>query len=710
LTELFHALSRLDVLLADAVARAEAVYGGGTARDPFRGMRVDLAEVERLLAREPGAPLLSTSAASRRAAPLLDWLRDGADLSAFDLDILLVALAPELDLRYERLYAYLQDDVTRKRPTVDLVLNLLCTTAREKLAARDRLSASSPLVAGRIVRLVPPLDDPAAPFLAYAVKVDEQIAGWMLGNRGLDARIAPFCQLVRREVSLDELLLPAATREVLSRLAKRSGTAPERVRIYLRGLPGTGRRRAAEAVAGAGGVALLVADLGRARTETPFDEAVATLFRAARLHGVPLYLDGIDALRADGRETDLAWVLDALTRHSGGVFLAGSEPWAATVPSSTGDAAGIVELAFDVPAASLRRAAWESELGARGVGLDPDDLDALAARFRLTGGQIAEAAAVAAGMRDLAGRQRRAQRTADVFAAARAQTGYDLGKLAVKVDPVYGWDDIVLPDEVRTQLREIRSWIAHRERVMDEWGFDRKLSHGKGVSALFSGPPGTGKTMAAEIIGRDLGLDLYTIDLSGIVSKWIGETEKNLDRIFQAAEHGNAVLCFHEADAIFGKRSEVSDAHDRYANIEISYLLQKMETYHGLAVLTTNLPENIDEAFVRRLSFIVHFPFPEAAERRAIWERVWPGETPLADDVDFDALAHAFRLSGGNIKNAALAAAYLAAAAGDSVRIEHVLHAVRREFGKMGVALSEQELQISSGGDGEVLVEAGELA
>jgi hypothetical protein len=708
MSELFSALARLDVLLADAVAQAEATYGGGTARDPFRGMRVDLAEAERLLAREPGEPLLSTSGAERRAPPSLDWLRREADLSPFDLDIVLVALAPELDLRYERLYAYLQDDVTRKRPTVDLVLNLLCTCAREKLAARDRLSASSPLVARRIVRLVPPLDDPAAPFLAYAVKIDEQIAGRMLGNPGLDARIASFCELVRAEASLDELLVPEATREVLGRLAKRCATAPERVRIYLRGLPGTGRRQAAEAVAAASGLGLLVADLARAPAETAFEEAAATLFRAARLHEAALYAHGLDALRADGG-VGLGPVVDALPSHPGAVFLAGSEPWAPTAASSSGTAAGIVEIPFEVPAASLRRAAWDSELGSRGIALGAHDLDAVAARFRLTPGQIAEAAAVAAGRRELASRQRPAGRVAAVFAAARAQTGYDLGKLAVKVDPVYGWDDIVLPEEVRTQLREIRSWVAHRERVMDEWGFDRKLSHGKGVSALFSGPPGTGKTMAAEIIGRDLGLDLYTIDLSGIVSKWIGETEKNLDRIFQAAEQGNAVLCFHEADAIFGKRSEVSDAHDRYANIEISYLLQKMETYHGLAVLTTNLPENIDEAFVRRLSFIVHFPFPEAAERRTIWERVWPPETPVADDVDYDALAHAFRLSGGNIKNAALAAAYLAAADESSVRIEHVLHAVRREFGKLGVALSEEELQVASVGDGEVLVEAGEL-
>ena len=199
------------------------------------------------------------------------------------------------------------------------------------------------------------------------------------------------------------------------------------------------------------------------------------------------------------------------------------------------------------------------------------------------------------------------------------------------------------------------------------WGFGRKLAQGKGVTALFAGPSGTGKTMAAEVIAGELGLDLYKIDLAGVVSKYIGETEKNLDRIFAAAEDANAILFFDEADALFGKRSEVRDAHDRYANIEIAYLLQKMEEYDGVAILATNLRSNLDEAFVRRLAFTVHFPFPDEADRRRIWRGIWPAATPLAADVDLDFLAAQFKLSGGNIKNIALAAAFLAAADGRPV-------------------------------------------
>ena len=242
------------------------------------------------------------------------------------------------------------------------------------------------------------------------------------------------------------------------------------------------------------------------------------------------------------------------------------------------------------------------------------------------------------------------------------------------------------------QLQEICQRVAHRQRVMGEWGFDRKLSQGKGVNALFAGASGTGKTMAAEVIATELGLDLYKIDLSGVVSKYIGETEKNLDRIFTAAANANAILFFDEADALFGKRSEVRDSHDRYANLEISYLLQKMEQFDGIAILATNLRGNLDEAFTRRLAFTVHFPFPDEASRRRIWASIWPAEVPLADEIETDFLARQFKLSGGNIKNIALAAAFLAAAGGGQVTIAHLLQATQREYQKMGKVLSEAEL------------------
>jgi SpoVK/Ycf46/Vps4 family AAA+-type ATPase len=264
--------------------------------------------------------------------------------------------------------------------------------------------------------------------------------------------------------------------------------------------------------------------------------------------------------------------------------------------------------------------------------------------------------------------------------------------LARKIEPRHNWTDIVLPDDSLAQLREISQRVAHRDRVLGEWGFDRKLSGGKGTNALFAGPSGTGKTMAAEIIANEVGLNLYKIDLSQIVSKYIGDTEKNLDAVFTAAENANSVLFFDEADALFGKRSEVRDSHDRYANIEISYLLQKMEQYEGVAILATNLRQNLDESFVRRLAFTIHFPFPDEPARRRIWAGMWPEESPLAKNVDFDFLACKFQLSGGNIKNVVLAASYLAAGDGGTVEMYHVIQATRREFQKLGQLIAEGEL------------------
>jgi SpoVK/Ycf46/Vps4 family AAA+-type ATPase len=226
--------------------------------------------------------------------------------------------------------------------------------------------------------------------------------------------------------------------------------------------------------------------------------------------------------------------------------------------------------------------------------------------------------------------------------------------------------------------------VKHRRQVLDEWNFDKKISLGKGVSALFVGPPGTGKTMAAEIIANELGLDMYKIDLSTVVSKYIGETEKNLSHIFQEAEQSNAILFFDEADALFGKRSEVKDSHDRYANIEINYLLQKMEEYEGIVIMASNYQKNIDEAFTRRLRFIIHIPFPDRNYRARIWRNIFPAETPRSKDIEFDFLAGKLEISGGNIKNIALNAAFLAAENSGVINMKHIIRATKREFQKMG--------------------------
>jgi SpoVK/Ycf46/Vps4 family AAA+-type ATPase len=348
----------------------------------------------------------------------------------------------------------------------------------------------------------------------------------------------------------------------------------------------------------------------------------------------------------------------------------------------------LIRVEFSLPSFTQRRALWHHFLGETKETLD---LEAVAGQFLLTSGQIRDAVAAA---HDLAAQAGRPLQNEDLFAAVRAHSNPRLAALARKLTLRYTWQDIVLPTDQIAILHEIVSTVRERTLVLETWGVGQKLAASKGVTILFAGPSGTGKTMAAEIIARELGLDLYKIDLSTVVSKYIGETEKNLERIFNEASSSNAILFFDEADAIFGKRSEVKDAHDRYANIETSYLLQRMEAYDGVTMLATNLRANLDEAFTRRLQFAVDFPFPEKVDRLRIWQTLFPVGVPVVPDIDFELLAGRFKLAGGNIRNIIVAAAYLAAADGKKVTMAHLLHGTRRELQKMGRLIGDETLRV----------------
>ena len=492
---------------------------------------------------------------------------------------------------------------------------------------------------------------------------------------------------------MSELPLRDDAKAALPTLVKQARESREPLRLYFYGPHGTGKRRTAEALAREIGTSLLIVDLEPSlAADTSFGQTLRLIFREALFRRAVLYLEGLDSLRRDGRSTQFGQLTEFLIEDAGITILAGVRPW---IPSGRVPAR-IISVPFPIPDFAERRNCWGANLEAAGVTLDARVLEPMASRFRLTPEQIAEAVGAAgdharweaaAGSRDEAPAAKAALTASDLFTAARKQSGQDLAALAHKIEPIYTWPDIVLPADTVLQLREMCQRVARRQQVLGQWGFDRKLSLGKGVNALFAGPSGTGKTMAAEIIANELELDLYKIDLSGVVSKYIGETEKNLDRIFTTAENANAILFFDEADALFGKRSEVRDSHDRYANIEISYLLQKMEQYEGVAILATNLRQNMDEAFTRRLQFIVEFPFPDEAHRRQIWEVLFPPEAPLEAEIDLDFLARQFRLAGGNIKNIVLSAAFLAASDGGRIGMEHLIRATWRECRKLGRAL-----------------------
>ena len=308
----------------------------------------------------------------------------------------------------------------------------------------------------------------------------------------------------------------------------------------------------------------------------------------------------------------------------------------------------------------------------------------VAGRFVLTAGQIENAITTAVDARQLRAEQNETVDSEDVLQAARAQSDQSLGKLAVKVGRIFSWEDLVLPAPTLRQVKEVAAAIKNRHVVYAQWGFEHRVAFGRGLKVLFSGASGTGKTMTAGVIARELGLDLYKIDLSSVVSKYIGETEKNLDQIFRAAHSSNAILFFDEADALFGKRSEVKDAHDRYANIEVAYLLQKLEEHEGAVILASNLSRNIDDAFSRRMHYVVQFPLPNESYREQLWRGMFPAQTPLSEDIDFGFLARQFPMSGGDIKNVALDAAFLAADDGQVITMKQLVKAMARQVIKQG--------------------------
>jgi SpoVK/Ycf46/Vps4 family AAA+-type ATPase len=709
---LLSTLGWLDQLLEHAVARLQEGSDEAAQADPFRGVYISRAEAERLLTREPGTGTLGADGDGTEA-PLpgpvedgsrLGWIERAFGLSRFDVGLMLIALAPELDLRYERLYAYLQDDVTRRRPSVDLALNLLCRSAEARLRRRAHFEADATLVRRGLLQLVPDPNQVHPPLLAHYFKLDEQIVRFLLEHEGLDARLAPFCRLVAPTEAPVALALGVEAERALTALVAEARQTGQPLRLVFRGRAGAGKRSAAEALAARAGVPLLVVDLARAlAAATDFEPAVRLACRQAWLQDALLYLDGLEALEGEERALAYRALLEAVAEQPGIVILAGPETSAPLGASAGRSPLSAITVTFPVPDSAGRRAHWQARLAEVGISLAAEELDVLAGRFRLTPGQIA---AAAESEREQA-RWRMAVRSAEgqgegesptpgptigeLVAAARLHSSHNLGALARKITPCYGWGDIVLPPERIEQLREICNTVKYRGLVYESWGFDGKLSLGKGLSVLFAGPPGTGKTMAAEIIAGELGLDLYKIDLATVVSKYIGETEKNLARIFGEAESSNAILFFDEADALFGKRSEVRDSHDRYANIEISYLLQRMEEYQGVVILATNLRRNMDEAFLRRIQFAVEFPFPAEQDRRRIWETIWPEATPRNPELDLEFMARRYELAGGNIRNIALAAAFLAADDGAVVDMCHLLHATRREYQKMGKVAAEGE-------------------
>jgi SpoVK/Ycf46/Vps4 family AAA+-type ATPase len=470
-----------------------------------------------------------------------------------------------------------------------------------------------------------------------------------------------------------------------------SGTAI----INLIGSYDLGKQGIAETFCREAGLNLLVVDIEQLITdkEASPEKELRLIAREALLQHAAIYWKDFDILLDHQHKTFLDTFIQHLQLFPGLTFLAGTTAWQ---PPS--ELRAILYLQVQLPRSTFadRTRIWSASLGNDLSAQTDFDIAALAGKFKFTGGQIQDAAATAKNLARWEDSKTGKITMKQLYEACRLHSNQKLSTLARKITPKYQWNDIVLPPDRTEQLREICNHVKYRDRVYSDWGFDRKLAMGKGLCVLFVGPSGTGKTMAADIIAGELGLDLYKIDLSTVVSKYIGETEKNLSKIFTEAETSNAILFFDEADALFGKRSEVKDSHDRYANIETGYLLQRMEEHEGVVILASNFRKNMDEAFVRRLHFTVEFPFPNEEDRRRIWEGVWPEATPRDPALDVGFLAGRFQVTGGNIRNIALSAAFLAADDSGVVGMQHLIRATQREYQKMGKVVSETDFRVQS--------------
>jgi SpoVK/Ycf46/Vps4 family AAA+-type ATPase len=704
LAHLVDELRNLDRLIQRHIA---ALHPPTAARDmaTSKGVYITHEEVDALLDQEvadDGQPHaltsdhLDTTIANKIAASAergiflsLPYIAELFSLSPLEVQILIMCIAPEVRRKYDALYAYLQDDITRKRPSIDLVLSILCPLEADRWRARTTLfSEQAPLFRHRILHRI---EDPHSPSgssgLAHFLQLDQRMLHYILENNALDERLAEYVTMMHPTGTLEQALVDPTLKTHLTNLCQRWFSHPLSGRqpfvFFFQGPSGVGKRDVALGLCAQWGRPFLSVDMKLLLAgESEVATALRLVFREALLWGAAVYLDLGDLSLSEDMQTK-AWAqkLARLVHEYGQLtFLAGELPWSFR---GVFHQDSFCSVEFAVPNVSLRQAAWERALWRFPASGRQVWAKELASQFRLTPGQIYDAAAWAAQRRAMLGDDAELTR-AELYAACRHQSHHKLAELGVKLEPRYTWDDLVLPPDRREQLRDLCSQVAHRHRVFGDWGFARKLANGRGVSALFVGPSGTGKTMAAEVIAQELGLDLYKVDLSSVVNKYIGETEKNLAKIFHEAETSNAILFFDEADALFGKRTKISDAHDRYANIETSYLLQRLEAYEGIVILATNLRENMDEAFTRRIKFIVDFPFPDAASRKVIWQTHFPRETPVGADLDYDWLAQQLQISGGNIKNVVLSAAFFAAADGGRIGMEHILRGARGEFEKLG--------------------------
>ncbi|MAY81653.1 MAG: hypothetical protein CL930_12820 [Deltaproteobacteria bacterium] len=672
--ELATRLRRTDLLLLRAVRRQRArpamrakgqFWGSVITDDEVDGLLRAHGEIDYPSGADGLEEAVGASAALRdEPSGRFGRLRKAFELDGDDADLVLLSLAPEISAGYGKIFAYLNDNLNQAYLTVDLATRVLRTERTQRLALQSRLMNGAPLIQNRLLQLNP--DTGVDTHTSRRVHPSGRLLQWILEEKELPESLG-FTPID----TAGEVFTPKATGD---RLEQVSSSLDRPVTLVITGSTQGSREGVAIDIAQRAGRPLVRIDLDRCRQyiEQPYD-----LIRELRLSGALPYLINVSDQQEDPQLRNQVRLLGAALAVLPYPVLVGGTDRRAVGGLLGGDRPS---LTIQVQRSTLqeRIGAWTNAMTARGWSVENGQ--DVAERFYSVGGttiyQVLERASAECGG---------AEPTLEtMWAAARECSRPEFQGLAEHIVPRYTWDDLILSDKIKSQLQHLVNYLAEQETVFHRWGARSIRARGYGIKALLSGGPGTGKTMAAEVIAGTLGLDLFRVDLSSVISRWVGETEKNLKEIFDAAEGGTAVLLFDEADSLFGSRGEVKQAQDRFANQEVSFLLQRLEVFEGCAILTTNLQENIDEAFLRRFGAVIEFPLPSVEQRTQLWQRAIPAGAPKADDLDLDAIAKQFVIAGGSIINSAINACILASTAKEPVGMKHLVTAVALEYIKMG--------------------------
>ena len=637
-----------------------------TEIDPINPFYITREEIDTLLEDE------DIEESKKEVLPGLDLIATLFQLNKKEKYTLLIIMALEISVKYERIYAYLENDLNKKYVTLSLLVSLLCEDDKEKREFITRLSSHSPLRFFHLISFIELKDGTA--LMHQPIGIEVSVRNFLLGHYSLDVRLEPYCRLSAGQTGpLDMKKI-----EEIKKIIQEGEKKEKQFVVHLYGHSDMKKLAFASETASAFGYGLLIVDTQLALSFfDSFNDLIVILYREAILSGSLLYFDKFDTFfELEQSVLNTSLLFSGLERFSWLTFFASQKEWKpTTLPKSH----LFLTFAFITARYPESISLWERYLKEIDPILAAKVSPTLAQRFAFDEDEIEEVIHIL----KMYSFSRKKVDDKAVYRVCRQRVSTGLETLAQPIKSSNQLNDIVLPKEQKEQLSTVVSHYTNQFNVFEEWGF-KKYFQSQGIGVLFTGASGTGKTMAASILANTLDLDLYRIELSQIVSKYIGETEKNLSKIFEAAEGSGVVLFFDEADALFGKRSETKDAHDRYANIEISYLLQKIEEYDGLVILASNFRQNIDEAFVRRMRFIINFPFPDQEMRKEIWEKVFPKDSPLEKDLDFSSLSEKFALSGANIRNISLFSAFFAIEQKDDIRMEHIIHGLKSELAKIG--------------------------